>query len=323
MSKKLAELVVKECKPEQFKEEVDIVFSGLDSDVAGDTGAHCTKIRLSKLGTNNLRTEMAFLKADIPVFSNAKNYRRDPIVPLVCPTVNLPHLSLIPHQRKQFNLDKGFLVTNSNCAVIGVIVPFAALQQAFGPIEYCSVVTEQAISGGGYPGVASMDIQDNVIPYIANEEDKLEAEAQKILGSINDQATAFNEQTALEVCSTCTRVQVLDGHTAVVSLRFERRPPPSVEDVKQAMRDYVSDVQKLGCPSAPSQAIIVMEEPDRPQPRLDRDNERGYAVSVGRIRNGECKAFDIKFVALSHNTVLGAAGSSLLNAEAAVLKGYV
>ena len=120
----------------------------------------------------------------------------------------------------------------------------------------------------------------------------------------------------------CNRVPVLDGHTACVSLRFKNRPPPSAEDVKQAMRDYVSDAQKLGCPSAPQNAIVVMEEPDRPQPRLDRETDRGYAVSVGRIREDDSGIFDLKFVALSHNTVIGAAGSSILNAEISVVKGF-
>ena len=263
------------------------------------------------------------MKANIPIFSNAKNYRRHPVVPLVVPTVNLAHLSLIPHQRQHFGLAGGFLVCNSNCAVIGIVIPFAALQATFGPIDAVSVVTLQAVSGAGYPGVSSMDIMDNVVPYISGEEDKLETEAQKILGQINDQCTAFVEQTALKISSTCTRVPVLDGHTACVSLRFARRPPPSADRVKQALRDYVSDAQKLQCPSAPSKAIVVFDEPDRPQPRLDRDLEKGYAVSVGRVRKDESGIFDLKFVALSHNTVIGAAGSSLLNAEAAVIKGYV
>ncbi len=173
--------------------------------------------------------EMAFLKANIPVFSNAKNYRQDPMVPLVVPTVNLSHLSLIPHQRKQHKLDKGFLVCNSNCAVIGVVIPFAALQEKFGPISHAKVFTQQAVSGAGYPGVSSMDINDNIIPYIPGEEDKLEPEAQKILGGMNESATAFNVQSGLQLGARCTRVNVLDGHTAFVSLRFERRPPPNAE----------------------------------------------------------------------------------------------
>lgn len=246
-------------------------------------------------------TEMAFLKSELCVFSNAKNYRRDPIVPLVVPTVNLDHLSVISHQRKHYNLQKGFLVCNSNCAVIGIVIPFAALQSRFGPVESVSVVTMQAVSGAGYPGVSSMDIIDNVVPFISGEEDKLETEASKILGTVNSSSTGFVDQH-LKVSAHCNRVPVLDGHTACVSLRFAKRPPPSADEVKQAMREYVSEAQRLGCPSAPEKAIVVMEEPDRPQPRLDRETDRGYAVSVGRIREDESGIFDIKFVALSHNS---------------------
>lgn len=269
--------------------------------------------------------EMEFIKAEIPVFSNAKNYRKHPQVPLVVPTVNPTHLDLIPHQRKQFGLNKGFLVCNSNCAVIGIVIPFAALQAKFGPVEEVEVFTEQALSGAGYPGVPSMDILDNVIPFISGEEDKLENEAQKILGSLNADATAFDEQQGLRIGATCTRVGVTDGHMAFVSLRFKNRDrPPSAEQVVQAMREYQSEAQKLGCPSAPAEAIKVFDEPDRPQPRLDRDINKGYTVSVGRVREGNQGGhFDIRFAALSHNTVIGAAGSSILNAEVAVIKGYI
>ncbi|KFA79306.1 hypothetical protein S40288_03423 [Stachybotrys chartarum IBT 40288] len=299
----IADIVVRECKASEFQ-DCDVVFSGLDADVAGDI-------------------EMEFLKANIPVFSNAKNYRRDPLVPLVVPTVNLPHLDLIPHQRSVHGLSKGFLVCNSNCAVIGLVIPFAALQAAFGPISTVSIVTLQAVSGAGYPGVSSMDVIDNVVPFIKGEEDKLETEARKILGSIDDARTAFVEQSGLRVSAACNRVPVMDGHTACVSLKFERQPPPSAQQVKDALRAYTSEAQQLGCPSAPDPPIMVFDEDDRPQPRLDRDLGKGYTVSVGRVREDESGIFDLKFVALSHNTVIGAAGSSILNAEAAVLKGYI
>ena len=282
ISPEVGDLVVRECKASLFS-DCDIVFSGLDSDVAGDI-------------------EREFQSANLAVFSNAKNYRRDPLVPLVVPTVNLSHLGLIPHQRKTLGLEKGFLVCNSNCAVIGLVIPFAALQKRFGPIDTVSVVTMQAISGAGYPGVSSMDIMDNVVPFISGEEDKLETEARKILGGINAEATAFEEQSGLRVSAACNRVPVLDGHTACVSLRFVQRPPPSAEEVKRAMREYVSEAQELGCPSAPRPPIVVFDEADRPQPRLDRDLSRGYAVSVGRVREDEAGIFDIKFVALSHNS---------------------
>lgn len=311
MTKQIGDLVVRECTAEQFA-DCDVVFSGLDSDVAGEI-------------------ETAFFAANIPVFSNAKNHRRDPLVPLVVPTVNLDHLKLIPHQRKSHptvlaaknTVDKGFLVCNSNCAVIGLVIPFAAMVKAFGPIDIVSVVTMQAVSGAGYPGVSSMDILDNVVPFISGEEDKLETEARKILGAINADATGFTERDELRVSAACNRVAVLDGHTACVSLRFQQRPPPSAEQVREALRSYKTEAEALGCPSAPSPAIVVMDEPDRPQPRLDRELSGGYAVSVGRVREDESGIFDIKYVALSHNTVIGAAGSSILNAEAAVLQGYI
>ncbi|KAJ5930448.1 Aspartate-semialdehyde dehydrogenase [Penicillium verhagenii] len=305
MSEKLSNLVVRDCKAKEFA-DCDLVFSGLNSDIAGET-------------------EMEFMKAEIPVFSNAKNYRKDPIVPLVVPTVNPSHMDLIPHQRQHFGLKKGFLVCNSNCAVIGVVIPFAALQAKFGLVEEVEVFTEQALSGAGYPGVPSMDIIDNVIPYISGEEDKLENEAQKILGGLNADATGFNEQAGLRIGATCTRVGVTDGHMAFVSLRFKNRSAiPSAEEVAQALREYKSEAQKLGAPSAPAEAIKVFDEPDRPQPRLDRDINRGYTVSVGRVREGAKGGFfDIRFAALSHNTVLGAAGSSILNAEVAIIKGYI
>lgn len=246
--------------------------------------------------------ELNFLRSELAVFSNAKNHRQSPLVPLVVPTVNLSHLDLIRHQRRHNELNKGFLVCNSNCAVIGLVIPFAAIQAKFGPIDQVSVVTMQAVSGAGYPGVSSMDILDNVVPYISGEEDKLEPEAQKILGSMNSEATAFEKQRSLKISAACNRVPVLDGHTACVSLRFQRRPPPSAEEVKQAMRDYVSEVQKLACPSAPKNAILVMDESDRPQPRLDRDTQGGYTVSVGRVRKDDSGVFDLQFVALSHNS---------------------
>ena len=165
------------------------------------------------------------------------------------------------------------------------------------------------------------DILENVVPFIPGEEDKMQSEAQKILGTINDGVTGFINQQ-IPISTACNRVMVLDGHTSCVSLKFKKRPPPNVEQVKAAMANYVSEAQRLGCPSAPKASIVVMEEPDRPQPRLDRDADRGYAVSVGRVREDPSKVFDLLFVGLSHNTIIGAAGASILNAEAAVIKGW-
>lgn len=167
-----------------------------------------------------------------------------------------------------------------------------------------------------------MDILDNIVPYIPGEEAKIPAEARKILGNLNTDLTGFIDQP-LRVSVACNRVPVLDGHTCCVSLRFVNRPPPTVSEVCNALKEYTSEVQVLGCPSAPQQAIVVLDGADRPQPRLDRDTSRGYACSVGRIREDESGIFDIQFVSLTHNTILGAAGSSILNSESAILNGYI
>ncbi|KAM6530001.1 aspartate-semialdehyde dehydrogenase [Fusarium falciforme] len=302
LSPEAAEILVTKCEPRQFS-DCDIIFSGLDSDVAGDI-------------------EMDFLKAEFPVFSNAKNHRSNPLVPLVVPTVNLSHLDLIPHQQSAFDQSKGFIVCNSNCAVIGLVSPLSALQKAFGPISTVSIVTMQAISGAGYPGVPSIDVIDNIIPYIEGEENKLQSEARKILGTVNADKTGFIERDLI-VSASCNRVPVIDGHMACVSLSFSKHPPPSIAEVKEALRSSVSDAEKLGCWSAPKPPFQIFEDQDRPQPRLDRNLQGGYTVSIGRIRADDAGIFDLKFVALSHNTVLGAAGSSILNAEAAILKRFI
>ncbi|KAL2678951.1 hypothetical protein Neosp_009705 [[Neocosmospora] mangrovei] len=285
LSTEAAKMLVTKCEPHKFS-DCDIIFSGLDSDVAGDI-------------------EMNFLKAGFCIFSNAKNHRNNPLVPLVVPTVNLSHLDLIPHQQSAFNLSKGFLVCNSNCAVIGLVGPLSVLQSAFGPVSTVSVVTMQAISGAGYPGVPSIDIIDNIIPYIEGEEDKLQSEARKILGTVNADKKSFIEQD-LAVSASCNRVPVIDGHMACVSLSFSKRPPPSVAEVKEVLRSSVSDAQKLGCWSAPKPPFKIFEEQDRPQPRLDRNLQGGYTISIGRIRADDAGIFDLKFVALSHNSTLTA-----------------
>ncbi|ODH46434.1 aspartate-semialdehyde dehydrogenase [Paracoccidioides brasiliensis] len=303
MPAKAADLTVRCCAPSEFS-DCDIIFSGLDPDAAGEI-------------------EMAFLKANFAVFSNARNYRLDPVVPLVVPLVNAGHIEVIPALRKHYGLGKGMIVCNSNCAVVGLVIPAKALILKFGPIESVSMVTMQAVSGAGYPGVSSMDIFDNIVPYIPGEEGKISSEARKILGDLKSDLAGFSDHKPLQISVACNRVPVLDGHTVCASLRFVNRPSPTASQVRDALREYTSEVQKLGCPSAPKHAIHVLDDVDRPQPRLDRDTERGYACSVGRIREDDSGIFDIQFVALSHNTILGASGSSILNAESAILKGYV
>uniref|UniRef100_D8PN00 Aspartate-semialdehyde dehydrogenase n=2 Tax=Schizophyllum commune (strain H4-8 / FGSC 9210) TaxID=578458 RepID=D8PN00_SCHCM len=305
-----ADIIVHPCEPEHFT-DCPVVFSGLDADVAGDI-------------------EAAFRTAELAVFSNAKNFRRDPNVPLIVPLVNPSHLSIIPQQRRLNSLTKGFIVTNANCSTTTIVIPLTALEKAFGPIESVLVTTMQAISGAGYPGVASLDILDNVVPYIGGEEEKIEWETLKILGGVqasddgaDGKTLAFDMHARhpLRVSAQCNRVPVIDGHTECVSVRFARRPPPSPQQVREALAAYTPDAQTLGCPSAPRRSIVVHEEPDRPQPRLDRYFQDGAGVSVGRVR--QCQVLDIKFVALANNVSIGAATSSIINAEYAVLKGVV
>ncbi|PWA03041.1 hypothetical protein BB558_000806 [Smittium angustum] len=294
----IAQLEVKSCHPEHFG-GCDVIFSGLDASVAGDI-------------------EKSFFESGFPVFSNAKNYRMVPNVPLIVPTVNTEHMAVVAEQQKSLTKTKGFIVTNSNCSVSGVAVVLKAIQSRFGKIDSVLLTTMQAISGAGYPGVASLDIMDNVVPYISGEEEKIEIELLKILGSTNQENTGFDTQPDLKVSASCNRVPVIDGHTASVSIKFAQNPP-SLEEIKSCLREYECEAQKLGCHSAPKVAIHVTELPDRPQPRLDRMNDNGMAATVGRIR--VCPVFDVKFTVLVHNTVLGAAGASILNAEAAFKKG--
>jgi len=277
-------------------------------------------------------SEAAFRAAELAVFSNAKSYRRDPNVPLVVPLVNTPHLNIIPQQRALHSppLKTGFIVTNANCSTTGVVIPLAALERAFGPIESCIITTLQAISGAGYPGVPSLDIFDNVVPYISGEEEKIEWETLKILGELSVSESEseagklsfdMRARTPLRVSASCTRVPVVEGHTETVSVRFARRPAPSPQQVREALVAYTPMVQSAGCPSAPRYAIWVHEEPDRPQPRLDRMFQEGAGVSVGRVR--QCAVLDIKFVVLSNNVNIGAATSSIINAEMAISTGLV
>lgn len=302
------QVVVQECKVEApGMKDCGVIFSGLDHDIASEI-------------------EPALRQAELVVFSNAKTYRRDPLVPLVVPLVNPDHFEVIPHQRKTLGLDKGYIVTNANCSTTGVVVALKALEKKFGPLDTVMCTTLQAISGAGYPGVSSLDILDNVVPHIGGEEDKIEWETSKILGGVTSDKTAFDyhKNHPLKISANCNRVPVIDGHLACVSVKFSQSPPPSLEEIRHAFSSYTCEAQSLGkdlVPSAPGRAIVYHDAPDRPQPRLDRDLENGACVSVGRLR--ECGVLDVKFVTLLDNVRLGAATSSVMNAEVAVAKGYI
>jgi aspartate-semialdehyde dehydrogenase len=272
--------------------DCDLVFSSLPSSVARET-------------------EEAFARAGYPVISNSSSFRMDEDVPLLIPEINAEHLDLIEVQKKKRGFGKGFIVTNPNCAVISFAPPLAALERRFG-IESVFITTMQAISGAGYPGVASLDITDNVLPYIAGEEPKVEIEAQKILGRFNGDNI---EKADFVVSAQCFRVHVVDGHTA--SVRVKLRQNSTLEEVIEA----ISGFPNLSLYSSPKDFIVIREEPDRPQPRLDRETGKGMTITVGRLYPDNI--FDYRFVALSHNTVRGAAGAAVLNAELLIEKGLI
>ena len=258
--------------------------------------------------------EEALAKSGHHVFSNVKTHRMDDDVPLVIAEVNGDHLEALRAQRKRRGY-RGSIVANGNCSAIGFSLATAPLQRAFG-IERATVTTMQALSGAGYPGVASLDGLDNVVPFIREEEEKLVEESRKFLGRWDGSRFV---PAAFAMSASCNRVPVRDGHTEVISLSLEGRP--EVMDVVAAMRAFRGAPQDRGLPTAPRCPILVRDEPDRPQPILDRDVERGMAVSVGRVRADP--VLGITFVALSHNVVRGAAGASVLNAELAVAEGIV
>lgn len=283
------ELIVQPIQPPL---DCEIVFSSLPSNVARET-------------------EEAFARAGYPVISNSSSFRMDEDVPLLIPEINAEHIGLIEIQQKKRGFGKGFIVTNPNCAVVSIAPPLAALHRKFG-VESAVVTTLQAISGAGYPGVSSMDIADNVLPYIAGEEPKVEIESQKILGTLNG---GNIEKADFAVSAQCFRVDVIDGHTA--SVRVDLKETATMEDVVAAMRDFPS----LDLHSSPEHFMEVLDEPSRPQPRIDRDRGNGMTITVGRVFPDN--VFDYRFVSLSHNTVRGAAGSAILNAELLIDKGII
>jgi aspartate-semialdehyde dehydrogenase len=249
--------------------------------------------------------EPRFAEAGCAVLSNSSAFRMAPNVPLVIPEVNADHLYLIEEQesRKQSG---GYMVTNPNCSTIGLVIALKPLEERFG-IEHIFVTTMQAVSGAGYPGVASMDILDNVVPFIGGEEEKMEAETLKLLGKMDAHSVS---PLQAGITAHCNRVPVIDGHTECVSIKFKK---PATREQILAAWDGFKPLAGMDLPFAPGQPVQFAEQPDRPQPRLDRNRERGMAVTVGRLR--PCNLLDWKFVLLSHNTVRGAAGATILNAE--------
>jgi len=287
-----ANLIVKSLEPAL---ECDFVFSALDSSVAGPA-------------------EEEFARAGYPVVSNSKNHRMSPDVPLLIPEVNAAHLGAIPVQQKNRGYGSGFIVTNPNCSTAGLVLVLKPLADAFG-LEKMFVVTMQAVSGAGYPGVASLDILGNVVPFIGGEEEKMEEEPQKLLGRWD--GSRFVE-AGLGISAHCNRVAVENGHLECLSLSLKKIA--TLGEVREALRNFTVSDELAALPTAVKNPVIVLDEENRPQPRRDVDAGNGMAAVVGRVR--ECPLLDVKLTLLSHNLVRGAAGAALLNAELLASRGF-
>ena len=283
----IAEMVLQPNTPAANTDEVPrIIFAALDAEIAREL-------------------EPQFAEAGCAVISNSSAFRMTPDVPLVVPEVNAEHLTLLDRQATR-RTSGGYIVTNPNCSAIGLVLALKPLEQSFG-IESMFVSTMQAISGAGYPGVPSMDILGNVVPFIRNEEEKMQEEIGKLLGQFNGSAI---EILPAKVSAHCNRVAVLDGHTECVSIKF--RKPATREDILAAWSSF-QPLAQHHLPTAPEHPVVYVEQEDRPQPRLDAMRGNGMTSTVGRLR--PCSLLDWKFVVLSHNVLRGAAGAAVLNAE--------
>jgi aspartate-semialdehyde dehydrogenase len=275
--------------------DCDLVFSSLPGDIAHET-------------------EGSFAAAGYPVISNSSAYRMDEDVPLLIPEVNHHHLDLLQRQRQQ-NTSGGYIVTNPNCSTIMLALALAPLHVAFG-ISAAVATTMQALSGAGYPGVASLDIIDNVLPHIGGEEEKIETETKKILGNCIDRRI---EPAAMAVSAQCHRVNVADGHMAAVRVNLKHKA--ELGALRDSLASFHSLPQELGLHSAPRLPIVIRDEVDRPQPKLDRDAGNGMTITIGRLMPDA--VLDYRFVVLSHNTIRGAAGAAILNAELLIALNYL
>lgn len=292
LPQRVADMCVVRCEPPL---DAPIVFSALDAEVAGPI-------------------EQAFARAGAFVVTNTKTHRMEADVPLLVPEVNDGHLQLVERQRSARGWS-GAILANPNCSTAALVVALAPLHRAFG-IDRLFVATMQAVSGAGYPGVASLDALGNVIPFIGGEEEKIERETRKILGALDGDGVSPAEMT---VSAHTNRVAVIDGHLEVVSVGFRRRP--SVEEAVAALRGFRGSERVRALPSSPELPIEVDDRPDRPQPRLDLERGRGMAVTVGRVR--ACPLFDLRLVLLGHNTIRGAAGAAVQIAELLIAEGLV
>jgi aspartate-semialdehyde dehydrogenase len=295
MPASVADTVLVPTEPDALPSDVRLLFSALPGGMAGPQ-------------------EEALAAAGFAVCSNASSHRMGADVPLLVPDVNPDHTRLIPVQQRRRG-GQGYIVTNPNCSSTHLVCALKPLHDAFG-VTAVNVVTMQAISGAGYPGVASLDILDNVIPYISGEEEKIEIEPRKILGTVADDQISLAD---FAVSAQANRVAVRNGHLEAVTVKLVRSA--RIEEVREALQSYQSEPQRLSLPTAPNPAIILHSADDRPQPRLDRLTGGGMATHVGRLRPDPL--FDYKFLVLGHNTIRGAAGGAILNAELLCAQGYL
>jgi aspartate-semialdehyde dehydrogenase len=263
------------------------------------------------------KMEMDYAKNDFIIVSNNGVHRNTGRIPMIIPEINHDHLDIIPFQQKKYGFKKGLIVVKPNCSIQSFMIPIYSLMEAGYKVDRMFVTTMQAISGMGYPGCSAYDILENIIPNLKEEEEKAEKEPLKIFGKIVNEELIIDD--SIRISAQCSRVPVIDGHTACVSVSFSEKKP-SLDDIKNIWTKFRGLPQNLDLPSAPEVPIIFRDEKNRPQPQKDRNNGKGMAVTVGSLQ--ECNLFDIKFVGLSHNTIRGAAGGSILTAELLKAKGF-
>jgi aspartate-semialdehyde dehydrogenase len=301
--------------PEQVR-DIEVKDASNVEGAIGQCSLIFSAVDMEKQAVAALESEYA--SKGFAVVSNNSAHRHTDNVPMLIPEINAAHIEIIPEQQKRYGWDRGLIAVKPNCSIQSYMLPLYALLEAGYAVDKMIVSTLQALSGAGYPGPSAMDMIDNVVPYISGEEEKSEIEPAKILGRIRD--GRFVPDESIKISAHCNRVPVVDGHIACASLNFSDKKP-EIEDIIEIWENFRAVPQELELPSAPVRPLIYRHEIDRPQPRKDRDTDKGMAVSVGRLR--PCNVFDYRFVGLHHNTVRGAAGGSILIAELLKAKGYL
>jgi aspartate-semialdehyde dehydrogenase len=301
--------------PEKFR-NIIIEDASLVEKAAGKCSLIFSAVEMEKQAI--LAVESEYAKQGFAVVSNNSAHRSTEDVPVMIPEINASHLDIIPLQQKKHGWKKGFIVVKPNCSIQSYMIPLYALMKDGYKIDKMIVATLQAVSGAGYPGPASIDLIDNVLPTLSGEEEKSEVEPRKIFGKIQNGIIVPDE--VLKISAHCSRVAVTDGHIACCSIQFAGKKP-DINEIINIWRNFSALPQELKLPSAPNPVMIYRDEVDRPQPQKDRDAGEGMAITVGRLR--KCNVFDYRFVGLHHNTVRGAAGGAILTAELLKAKGYI